>query len=489
MRIVITVFLACLCVARVSFGSWFFGGGSSVIDYTQDANCIAAYLMNGTTTETDIVGTNDLAVSAGDTISRIADVLTGYNTNGWSRDFNSASVEYLWIADGSTLDVNGAEQDFSITYWFKSDDGASAYMISKYNGTGNNRQYAAFWDSADSEMYLTLSGDGVTATKVASVDALSSATWYHFGGVYDGSANEEYIYIDGVIKNTNSYSSGIADKSAEFRVGARSDDAVPFDGHIDELAFFDRALSATEVADIYNNGIDGTKGGSDFTPSDVSDLIAWYDAGLGIITNDAVNRVSTWEDQAGTNDLVQATGSKQPTWESSTASFNNAPTVDFEDTASQSMVAASIGPLSQPNTIFLVAIDQDPSDVGAKFFFDGDSGTDRHAHWHRNTSTWSIFAGAAVNGPADDTSLHIHALVFNTTSSKYYLDGGTTEFTSDAGSQDFDGMSLGAKNTDTDHGDFTMGEMLIYDKLLTNDEINNVGNYLADKYGTTWTDL
>ena len=41
------------------------------------------------------------------------------------------------------------------------------------------------------------------------------------------------------------------------------DGTSAFDGLIDEVAVFNRELSATEVLDIKNNGISGNKGGSD----------------------------------------------------------------------------------------------------------------------------------------------------------------------------------------------------------------------------------
>ena len=35
------------------------------------------------------------------------------------------------------------------------------------------------------------------------------------------------------------------------------------DGFIDEIAIFDRALTATEILNMYNDGVDGASGGND----------------------------------------------------------------------------------------------------------------------------------------------------------------------------------------------------------------------------------
>ena len=49
---------------------------------------------------------------------------------------------------------------------------------------------------------------------------------------------------------------------------------------------------------------------STFTPTDISDLYAWYDAtDSDTITKDGSNRISKWENKEGTTarDLVQST--------------------------------------------------------------------------------------------------------------------------------------------------------------------------------------
>ena len=52
---------------------------------------------------------------------------------------------------------------------------------------------------------------------------------------------------------------------------------------------------------------------SSFEPTDISGLRAWYKSSDGI-TKDGSDRVSAWDDQENSNNLVQSTANEQPLW-------------------------------------------------------------------------------------------------------------------------------------------------------------------------------
>ena len=90
------------------------------------------------------------------------------------------------------------------------------------------------------------------------------------------------------------------------------------------LPFLLVALIAVPVGAVTIQGLFGSsmqggaakmQGGS-FSPLGISNLIAWYDAGLGITLNGS--DVSQWDDLSGnSNNAVQATASNQPLFVSS----------------------------------------------------------------------------------------------------------------------------------------------------------------------------
>jgi len=95
--------------------------------------------------------------------------------------------------------------------------------------------------------------------------ALSSAShsnnqWYHVVGIYNGT--DLLIYVNGILEGSNNIGPVIASTGpASLRIGnnLQSDHGGKgvFDGLIDEVAIYDRALSAEEIQQHYQNGLNG----------------------------------------------------------------------------------------------------------------------------------------------------------------------------------------------------------------------------------------
>ena len=79
--------------------------------------------------------------------------------------------------------------------------------------------------------------------------------WYHVVGTADGV--EVRIYIDGVAQGTATPYTGVIDKDTEpVWIGTDSTGGIhgPFNGSIDDVRVYNRALSATEITQLYNLG-------------------------------------------------------------------------------------------------------------------------------------------------------------------------------------------------------------------------------------------
>ena len=229
-------------------------------DYTADANCMGAWFMNGNgTNETDRSGETETLTQTSGTIPTSATVPSGYS--GTSRDFVASETEYLTHADAGSTDISGADQSLSITAWIKRDIDSGGYegIVTKYDYTLTKIQYALWIDSND-KVDLTLVGESATGGTT-----INLATWYHVAVVYNDT--DLRIYVNGSLDMTPvANSTGVSGESVAFAVGCAFDNAAPaayFDGLIDEVMIFDRALSAAEVSNIYAKGMDGTRGGND----------------------------------------------------------------------------------------------------------------------------------------------------------------------------------------------------------------------------------
>jgi hypothetical protein len=178
--------------------------------------------------------------------------------------------------DLGTFDVAGS--DITILAWFKADDFGvnDARIISKATGTAEDDH---FWmlstrgvggqGAAPYRMRFRVDLGGSTVTLIDGSDPSSSSltdteptqidlatnTWYFVAAVYDGSTMK--IYLNGqLIANAAQAGTRETSTTAEVWMGDNPNtDFRPFDGIIDEVAVFDRALTQEEIEELYNNGV------------------------------------------------------------------------------------------------------------------------------------------------------------------------------------------------------------------------------------------
>lgn len=171
--------------------------------------------------------------------------------------FVRADSEYLSITDGSQsgLDITG---DMSLSFWLYIDSlpsASSAYgLISKWSGAPNN-QFLLQLRNDGGTYYLRFynSDDGTNIVYDSSSYSFTTGTWYHIVLVYDASAGSAEIYINGSSHDTlTTLDTSIINASGVFYLGA-FDASSFFDGRLDEVFVYSRALSSGDVVDLYNS--------------------------------------------------------------------------------------------------------------------------------------------------------------------------------------------------------------------------------------------
>src|SRR3990167_7405749 len=91
---------------------------------------------------------------------------------------------------------------------------------------------------------------------VNSVSAVSLSTWTHIVVLKSGTARQ--IYINGTLDNSDTLSSATMDYTDDTpvtRIGVLDNDVRWFNGLIDDVRVYNRAISAAEVAQLYNYGL------------------------------------------------------------------------------------------------------------------------------------------------------------------------------------------------------------------------------------------
>ena len=164
-----------------------------------------------------------------------------YNNNGSAGDqyLQFDGTDKATIADSASLQVTG---DLSICCWFNLDNtsGIQALVAKRDSGGAN---YVLYVNHTSGKL---TSFDG--SSLIADTTALSSGTWYHGAVVIDSGTSTKF-YINGSLSSTGA-SSTISADDADLLFG-QDTFGSDFEGKLDDVAIYNRILTASEVTDIY----------------------------------------------------------------------------------------------------------------------------------------------------------------------------------------------------------------------------------------------
>ena len=222
---------------------------------------------------------------------------TGTLTNGpaWTTgqiggavDFDETD-DYITVADTDTLDITDGTH-FTLSGWFNRDTFAADHtIIAKRNGlTAGDTGYVVYIDDTNDDIVFEVS-DGTDEYSRTSTRTFTSTGWNHFAAVFDDVVGMS-IYVNGAINQDSASgtlsSIGSLANAVAFRMGAESDAGAPFDGKLDEVRLYHRALGSDEVANLYRlttpTGVDtGLNGYWSFNAQDMSGATAYDRSGAG----------------------------------------------------------------------------------------------------------------------------------------------------------------------------------------------------------------
>ena len=141
----------------------------------------------------------------------------------------------------------------SIALWFKADDysPSDVRLCSKSTGTSEQDHYWMLSIIDGPNLRFRLKTNGSTSTLVAGSGTLELGVWTHAVATYDGSAMR--IYKDGVLVGSVGKSGSVsADPGVPAWIGRNPDGYGPWDGIIDEVRIYERALSQDEIATLFS---------------------------------------------------------------------------------------------------------------------------------------------------------------------------------------------------------------------------------------------
>jgi hypothetical protein len=190
--------------------------------------------------------------------------------------------DYVRVNDSASLDVATGH---TFTLWLKIASFPSSedyVLMDKWASAFEDKLLAIHHADRKVVYYLfdTFGGSGLESTT-----ALEPNVWYHIAATYNGSTAN--IYINGQLDATKTASGDVADSSGNLYFGYNPDRAYEgwfayFRGQLDEIGWFDRALSSSEIETIYKAGMVPV-GGTAYPINKLAVLAPWIVLFVAII--------------------------------------------------------------------------------------------------------------------------------------------------------------------------------------------------------------
>jgi|14BtaG_2_1085337.scaffolds.fasta_scaffold10543_3 hypothetical protein len=215
----------------------------------------------------------------------------GSFSNTYSVDFDGTD-DFVNLGSSSDFDSVSA---FTISAWIKADSFSGYPMIlaKTYSTTGKAFQF--YIDESTSKPTLAVNFSGFSS----STNAISTGVWTHVAVTWTSGTGAVAFYINGSASGTATGSTSITTNTDDCCIGAKPAGggfSNYFNGLIDEVSFFNSALSASDVTSIYNSGV----------PADLSSYspVGWWRMG----DNDGGTGTTITDQGSGSNDGTLTNG-------------------------------------------------------------------------------------------------------------------------------------------------------------------------------------
>jgi len=191
------------------------------------------------TTVTDSLGTNDLT-----------------NTGATVNQTGKIGKAYSFVTDDYIENPPLLGSSFTLSLWTKTNtiSGADDFIYSKDDGINNaDIQFRLY--RRDAEFYFELGNTAGSSfsTDTSSKGNIATGTWYHIVVTFDGT--NLILYLDNSSADTATFSgTRVSATRSAYISGRPHAGGLYYDGYLDEIGIWSRALTSTEVGELYNSG-------------------------------------------------------------------------------------------------------------------------------------------------------------------------------------------------------------------------------------------
>jgi alpha-tubulin suppressor-like RCC1 family protein len=233
--------------AGTSYGSeTSFTTSAATIDLNN--GLVAYYPFTGNANDGSGNGNHGTVYGASLTTDKFGNTNNAYSFDGVN--------DYINISDSSSLDLT---TQFTLSAWIYPtslmQDPAQGGIISKVGGVGGNNGYQFVITDTNSSILcqFNAAGESWPSNSLIASNNVPLNEWSHVVCTYDN--NTSRIYYNGTLVGSKVIGSkSIVNSSSNFRISSDDNGNVWFAGSIDEIAVYNRALSASEIQQLYGGG-------------------------------------------------------------------------------------------------------------------------------------------------------------------------------------------------------------------------------------------
>jgi hypothetical protein len=172
---------------------------------------------------------------------------------GYGVQLTAASTQYLQILSGSATDFYPAGADFTVGGWFYLDTlGVQRFLFDRY--AASNLCWGVLIQSSN-RLAFNVSTDGTAAiAAVITSPTAASGVWNNFVAWRSGDAT--WVSLNNGTAVSGAVTGALFNTSAHLNIGIRNNGATdPWNGRLDTICYWNRALSDVERTEFYRNGV------------------------------------------------------------------------------------------------------------------------------------------------------------------------------------------------------------------------------------------
>lgn len=265
---------------------------AQVPSYVPTTNLSAWYSFSGNTNDESVNNLHLTNSNSTPTNDRFSNVNSAYLMDG-------DTTSYMTISNPGNELLDAGTGDFSISVWFKVNNTHTNTLVHKrrMGGTSGLTNFEGYGFavrqlSANNTLAFGIEDNNNNAIQLESGFPVNDGIWHHSVVVRNTSKDSIYMWIDGVLEESAKDTLiSSASTSEDFYVGkwVNYDNATynyTLEGDIDDIGIWKEAITACEIQDLYNAGLNSvvntvTQTGTQLMADQSGAVYQWLDCDNG----------------------------------------------------------------------------------------------------------------------------------------------------------------------------------------------------------------